>query len=222
MLFLLLTPPTHSLTHMLTFVPHKHFCSCVCPARRTGNRVPARNTLALINNIWHRCHACTRSRGGPALYFILVISFHFSPPLFLSLLDSLLNLLDMLSSLCVGDVRFEAALNAINFPLVRHFCLILNEPSLMIGKLESLVAEMNMVIFSDIHTLLCSNLFALSDTPNIVTPQTTPRPCSAASCPMCHPDEGSHWRAISQHDLGGKSQAFNQRQRKKRPSDVGN
>lgn len=27
--------------------------------------------------------------------------------------------------------------------------------------------------FIGIHTLLCSNLFALSDTPNIVTPDTT-------------------------------------------------
>lgn len=54
--------------------------------------------------------------------------FFFFPPLFLSLLDSLLNLLDMLSSLCVRNARFELALNAINFLLVRHFCLILNEP----------------------------------------------------------------------------------------------
>lgn len=32
---------------------------------------------------------------------------------------------------------------------------------------------MHAAIFIDIHTLLCSNLFALSDTPNIVTPDTT-------------------------------------------------
>lgn len=32
---------------------------------------------------------------------------------------------------------------------------------------------MHAVIFIDVHTLLCSNLFALFDTPNIVTPDTT-------------------------------------------------
>lgn len=68
------------------------------------------------------------------MVFGYFLSFFF-PPLFLSSFDSLLNLLDMLSSLCVRDARSELALNAINFPLVRHFCLILNNCLLVIKKL---------------------------------------------------------------------------------------
>lgn len=178
----LLPPPlrtshAHTHTHAHKFVPHKHFSFSISPARRTRSWVPAKNILTLINNIWHRCHGCTCSRGGPAHYFILVISFHFFyPSPFLSLLDSLLNLLDMLSSPRVRDARFELALNAINFPLVRHFCLILNAPSsLGSGAKRNLIVDIHVVIVNDIHTLLCSNLFALSDSPNIVTPDTTHR-----------------------------------------------
>lgn len=40
----------------------------LCPAWTTGSRARVRNILTLINNIWHRCYACTRARGGPAHY----------------------------------------------------------------------------------------------------------------------------------------------------------
>lgn len=40
------------------------------------------------------------------------------------------------------------------------------------------MAEIHVAIFIDVHTLRRSNLFALSDTPNIVTRDTTPRPLS--------------------------------------------
>lgn len=49
-----------------------------------------------------------------------------------------------------------------------------------------------MVIFIDIHTLLCSNLFALSPTPNIVTPDTTLRPHIVARCSARHPEANIH------------------------------
>lgn len=152
------------------------------------------------------------SRWSSTLFHFGYILSFFASPFSLLLLDSLLNLLDMPSSLCVGKARFELALNAINCPLVRHFCLILNNPLLIIRKLWNLIAEIHAAIFIDVHTLLCSNLFALSDTPNIVTPDTTPRPQHRGP-PLCCATQKprSQRRAVSQHGSGGKGQAFSRR-----------
>lgn len=89
-----------------------------------------------------------------------------------SLFNPLLNLLDTLSSL--GVAGFELSLNAINFPPVRHFCLNLSNPRSLWQWIWKISSPTYVWWYShDLHTLLCSNLVALTDTQNIVTPDTT-------------------------------------------------
>ena len=99
----------------------------------------------------------------------MVISFfYFFTPFFLFSLDLLFNLLDTLSSLCIRDAGIELALNAINFPLVGRFCLILNNPFLIITVVYK-SHNQDTWGASDSHTFFYSHKLVSSDTPNIVT-----------------------------------------------------
>lgn len=69
---------------------------------------------------------------------------------------------------------------------------------------------MHAAVFIDVHTLLCSNLFALFDTPNIVTPDTTlSGPSFAGPVARCatqkHVDKDEPCHSAAS---GGKDQAF--------------
>lgn len=176
--------------------------------------MPARNILTLINNIWHRCHACTRSRGGPAHYFILVISFHFFPPLFLSLIS-----LTRCPLFALEMRVLSRALNAINFPLVSHLCLILNNPVLIIRKLRNLSEEIHAAIFTPYFAL---NLFALSDTQNIVTPDTQHRGSRIAAWSHSAPPRSAFTKGEAFHDATreAKVKVSIKGRKKKRPSDI--
>lgn len=140
-------------------------------------------------------------------HFGYFLSFSLSP-FFLSLLDSLLNLLDMWSSLCVWNARFELASDAINFLLVGHFCLILNNP--FVHNKEAIKC---MQRYSSAFTPCFARIYLLSLIPQILWHQTQnwSAPVLRAGRSVCHPE--AHWqrRAMSQRDSGGKGQALNQR-----------
>lgn len=129
----------------------------------------------------------------------------FFPPRFsLSLRDSLLNLLDMRPSLCVRNARFELTLNAINFLLVRHFCLILNNFA------HNKEAIKCVRWYSSTFTPCFALIYLLSLIPQILWHQTQHWVALVlrASCSVRHPEACWQRRAVSQRGFRRQRSSF--------------
>lgn len=146
-------------------------------------------------------------------HFGYFLSFFF-PPLFLSLIS-----LTRCPLFALEMRVLSSALNAINFPLVSHFCLILNNPVLIIRKLRNLSEEIHAVIFTPCFAL---NLFALSDTQNIVTPDTQHWGSRIAAWSHSAPPRSAFTKGEAFHHATreAKVKVSIKGRKKKRPSDI--